>query len=105
MHLHVFHILTGPPTPSSVIVSMAMNSSVPGLSVSWELDQEVYGSVQYHVTSDQNLTCNSTTSSCTMSAVGCGEIHAIQVSAWNEAGPSHPSSPVVFITCEWRFEL
>lgn len=105
MHLHMFYISTGPPTPSSVIVSMAMNNSAPGLSVSWELDQEVYGSVQYHVTNNQNLTCNSTSSSCTMSPVGCGEIHTIQVTALNEAGPSYPSSPVVFITCEWRFEL
>lgn len=79
---------------------MAMNNSVAGLSVSWELDQDVYGSIQYHVMSDQNLTCNSTSSSCTLSAVGCGETHTIQVTASNEAGPSYPSSPVVFITCE-----
>uniref|UniRef100_A0A3Q3VL23 Fibronectin type-III domain-containing protein n=1 Tax=Mola mola TaxID=94237 RepID=A0A3Q3VL23_MOLML len=71
---------------------------VGGLSVSWELDPEVHGSIQYHVMSDQNLTCNSTSSSCLLVAVGCGEIHMIQVTASNEAGPSYPSSPVVFIT-------
>ncbi|XP_044056308.1 fibronectin type III domain-containing protein 7-like [Siniperca chuatsi] len=89
---------TRPPTPSSVNVSVVMSNSVAGLSVSWELNQEVYGSIQYHVMSDQNLTCNSTSSSCTLSAVGCGEVHTIQVTASNEAGPSFPSSPVVFIT-------
>uniref|UniRef100_A0A8C3G2Y3 Fibronectin type-III domain-containing protein n=1 Tax=Cyclopterus lumpus TaxID=8103 RepID=A0A8C3G2Y3_CYCLU len=58
----------------------------------------VYGSIQYHATSDQNLTCNSTSSSCTLRPVSCGEVHTIQVTAFNEAGPSQPSSPVVFIT-------
>lgn len=79
---------------------MAMNNSVAGLSVSWELDQDVYGSTEYHVTSDQNLTCNSTSSSCTLWSVHCGKVHTIQVTACNEAGPSYPSSPVVFIACK-----
>lgn len=86
--------------PSSVTVSMVMNNTVAGLSVSWELDQGVYGSINYHVMSDQNLTCNSTSRSCTLSPVGCGEVHKVQVTACNEAGPSYPSSPVVFVTCE-----
>lgn len=78
-----------------------MSNGVAGLSVSWELDQEVYGSIEYHVTSDQNLTCNATSGSCTLPAVSCGDAHTIQVTASNEAGPSYPSIPVVFITCEW----
>ncbi|XP_070688890.1 fibronectin type III domain-containing protein 7-like [Pempheris klunzingeri] len=89
---------TRPPTPSSVNISLVRSSSVASLSVSWELSQEVYGSIQYHVMSDQNLTCNSTSSSCTLSPVSCGEVHTIQVTASNEAGPGFPSSPVVFIT-------
>ncbi|XP_051233612.1 fibronectin type III domain-containing protein 7-like isoform X2 [Dicentrarchus labrax] len=89
---------TRPPTPSIVSVSMVMNNTVAGLSVSWELDANVYGSIQYHVMSDQNLTCNSTSSSCTLSPVGCGEVHTIQITASNEAGPSYPSIPEVFIT-------
>lgn len=91
---------TGPPTPSSLNISMLMNNSVSGLSVSWELNPEVHGSIQYHVMSDQDLTCNSTSSSCLLVAVGCGEIHMVQVTASNEAGPGYPSTPVVFITCE-----
>ncbi|KAM8745305.1 fibronectin type III domain-containing protein 7-like [Acanthopagrus schlegelii] len=89
---------TRPPTPSSVSVSMVMNNTVAGLSVSWQLDQGVYGSISYHVMSDHNLTCNSTSTSCTLSPVGCGEVHKVQVTARNEAGPSYPSSPVVFVT-------
>ncbi|XP_032380884.1 fibronectin type III domain-containing protein 7 [Etheostoma spectabile] len=89
---------TRPPAPSIVNVSIVTSNGVAGLSVSWELNQDVYGSIQYHVMSDHGHTCNSTSSSCTLSAVGCGEVHTIQVIALNEAGPSFPSSPVVFIT-------
>ncbi|XP_054459453.1 fibronectin type III domain-containing protein 7-like [Anoplopoma fimbria] len=89
---------TRPPSPFGVNVSMVMSNGTAGLSVSWELNQDVYGSIQYHVMSDQNLTCNSTSSSCTLLPVGCGEVDTIQVTASNEAGPSQPSSAVVFIT-------
>ncbi|XP_045905926.1 fibronectin type III domain-containing protein 7-like [Micropterus dolomieu] len=95
----LFHNLTTrPPTPRSVNVSVVLYNGVPGLSVSWELDQGVYGSIEYQVRSDQNLTCNSTSSSCTLSPIGCGEIHTVQVIASNKAGPSFPSSPVVSIS-------
>ncbi|XP_075340569.1 fibronectin type III domain-containing protein 7-like [Odontesthes bonariensis] len=89
---------TRPPTPSSVNLSVVMNNNVAGLSVSWELDTNVYGPIEYHVMSDQNITCNTTSSSCTLPAVGCGEVHTIQVIASNDAGPSHPSNSVTFIT-------
>ncbi|XP_069560944.1 fibronectin type III domain-containing protein 7-like [Brachyistius frenatus] len=89
---------TRPPTPSSINVSMVWNNGEAGLSVSWELDQADHGPVEYHVMSDQNLTCYTTSSSCVLSAVGCGEVHTVRVTASNEAGPSYPSSPVVFIT-------
>lgn len=81
---------------------MAMNSSIAGLLVSWNVAQEVYGPIQYHVISDQNLTCQSTSSSCTLWAVRCGETHTMQVIALNEAGPSQPSSPLFFVTCECK---
>ncbi|XP_043985936.1 fibronectin type III domain-containing protein 7-like [Gambusia affinis] len=89
---------TRPPTPSSVNVSVVRSNSLAGLAVSWKLSQNVYDTVDYHVTSDQNLNCNSTSSSCTLSPVGCGQVHTVYVTASNKAGPSHPSSPVVFIT-------
>ncbi|XP_056271010.1 fibronectin type III domain-containing protein 7-like [Pseudoliparis swirei] len=95
--LHV-NQTTRPPSPSCANVSVVMSNGVSGLSVSWELDQGVSGSIRYHATSDQNLTCNSTSSSCTLWPVGCGEVHSIRVTAFNEAGPSQPSGPMVFIT-------
>lgn len=98
----IFCHLTGPRTPASVNVSVVMNGSVAGLLVSWEPDQEVYGPIEYNVMSDLNLMCKTTSSSCTLSVVGCGEVHTIQVTASNEAGPSYPSSPAVFITCEQK---
>lgn len=88
--------------PTFVNVSMVMNNSVAGLLVSWKVDQEVYGSIQHHVITDQNLTCNSTSSSCTLWAAGCGQTHTIRVIASNEAGRSQPSHSVFFITCECR---
>lgn len=79
---------------------MVMQNDVARLSVSWELEQGVYGTINYLVTSDRNLTCNTTSNSCDLSPVACGEIHTIQVTASNAAGPSYPSSPVVFVTSE-----
>lgn len=93
-------LLSGPPTPSSVNVSLVMSNNTGGLSVSWECNQEVFSPTEYYVSSDQGITCNSTSSSCTLSPVGCGKVHTIQVTAFNKAGPSYTSSPVVFITCE-----
>ncbi|XP_047443577.1 fibronectin type III domain-containing protein 7-like [Mugil cephalus] len=89
---------TRPPTPISINVSVVVIHKVPGLSVSWELGQAVQGSIEYNVVSDQDLSCNTTSTSCNLPVVGCGEVHTIQVTASNEAGPSYPSSPLVFIT-------
>lgn len=90
---------TGPPAPSSVSMSVLICKGVARLSVSWTLSQEVYGSIQYLVTSDQNLTCNSISTSCTLSPAKCGEIYVIQVTAFNDAGSGNASSPSVFTTC------
>lgn len=91
---------TGPPTPTFVNVSVVWSNDAAGLSVSWELETDVYGPIEYFVTSDQNRSCASSSSSCILAPVGCGQVHVIQVVASNEAGPSFPSSPEVFITCE-----
>uniref|UniRef100_A0A665VBB9 Fibronectin type III domain containing 7 n=1 Tax=Echeneis naucrates TaxID=173247 RepID=A0A665VBB9_ECHNA len=72
-------------------VHISQTTRKDALCVSFQsatLDQEVYGSIEYFVTSDQNLTCNATSSSCTLSPVGCGEVHIIQVIGSNDAGPS-----------------
>ncbi|KAM8873743.1 fibronectin type III domain-containing protein 7-like [Spinachia spinachia] len=87
-----------PPSPSCANVSMVKSNGGTGLSVSWELNQEVVGSIQYHVMSDQNLTCNSTSNSCTLLPILCGEVHTIRVTASSDAGLSLPSGPVLFTT-------
>ncbi|XP_061636568.1 fibronectin type III domain-containing protein 7-like isoform X2 [Phyllopteryx taeniolatus] len=89
---------TRPPMPASVDVSVVMSADQAVLSVSCESNQEAYGNIEYYVMSDQNLTCNTTSSPCLLSPVGCGEVHIIQVIASNDAGPGYPSSPVEFIT-------
>ncbi|XP_029002496.1 fibronectin type III domain-containing protein 7-like [Betta splendens] len=89
---------TRPPTPSLTNVSVVMSNGEAGLLVSWELHQEVYGSIQYLVTSDQNLTCNSPSSSCILFPAKCGDVHTIQVTGANAAGPGSASSPTVFTT-------
>ncbi|XP_051929376.1 fibronectin type III domain-containing protein 7-like [Hippocampus zosterae] len=89
---------TRPPTPTSVEVSVVMIGDQSVLSVSWELNQQVYGNIEYYVMSDQSLSCNATSGSCILSPVGCGEVHTIQIVPSNEAGHGYPSSPVEFIT-------
>ncbi|KAI4829257.1 hypothetical protein KUCAC02_023313 [Chaenocephalus aceratus] len=86
--------MTRPAMSSIANVSMVINNGLAGISVSWERDEGVFGSLQYHVMNDQNLTCNSTSSSCILSPVGCGEVHTVWVSTSDEAGPSDPSGPV-----------
>ncbi|KAM4629308.1 fibronectin type III domain-containing protein 7-like [Polymixia lowei] len=90
---------TRPPAPASVNVSVVMTNDMAGLSVSWDLEQQVYGSIHYHVTGDRNQQCNSTSSPCTISPAACGEIHTIQVTASNEAGPSYPSEVFIVFPC------
>ncbi|XP_056132898.1 fibronectin type III domain-containing protein 7-like [Lampris incognitus] len=89
---------TRPPTPASLTASVAPGDGSAELLVSWDLGQEVHGTTEYFVTSDANLQCNSTSGGCSLSPVACGETHTIQVTAWNEAGPSLPSNPLVFVT-------
>ena len=86
--------------PYNVSVAMVMTNDVAGLSVTWENDPACYGTIEGHVMSDQNVMCNSTSTSCTLTPVGCGEVHTIQVTSSNEAGPGSPSAPTVFTTCE-----
>lgn len=88
--------VTRPPTPKSVSASM-MNNQL-GLSVSWTMDPSVYGTLQYNVSSDHGQQCNTSALSCQLVPVSCGEVHSVEVTAENEAGPSVPSGAVVFTT-------
>ncbi|XP_068176518.1 fibronectin type III domain-containing protein 7-like [Antennarius striatus] len=88
---------TRPPTPTSVSASV-VSGNLSGLSVSWELDPDVDGYIHYRVMTDQYLYCNSTSNSCVLWGISCGEIYTIYVIAVNDAGPTYPSSPLVFVT-------
>lgn len=74
-----------------------MVGSEAGLSVSWAPSQ---GAGEYLAFSSEGLNCTSTTGTCTLAPVGCGQRHTVTVTAINEGGPSIPSSPEEFITCE-----
>ncbi|KAK7901583.1 hypothetical protein WMY93_018352 [Mugilogobius chulae] len=62
------------------------------------MDWDVYGEVQYNVTSDQGVSCSSSSLSCELSPVTCGSVYSVEVTAQNSAGPSVPSMPVSFTT-------
>lgn len=89
---------TRPPTPVGVSVSVTYDVGPAGLLVSWTLDENVHGVIDYNVTCDHGQMCSSTSDSCVLSPVSCGEVHSIQVIASNDAGPSYPSDPTMFIT-------
>ncbi|XP_053719565.1 fibronectin type III domain-containing protein 7-like [Synchiropus splendidus] len=84
---------TRPPTPSGINISVVQPHGGPaGLLVSWEHLEDLHGSVQYWVSSDQNLTCDSVDSdSCILSPLDCGQVHNIHVVASNPSGSSLPS--------------
>ncbi|KAJ0065056.1 hypothetical protein NL108_002140, partial [Boleophthalmus pectinirostris] len=90
---------TRPPTPESVNVTMATNTTSLGLSVSWEMLLALDGPFWYSVSSNiLGLQCNSTSMSCELSPVSCGTVYTLEVTAHNDAGPSIPSAPFSFTT-------
>ncbi|KAI4896050.1 hypothetical protein NFI96_015040, partial [Prochilodus magdalenae] len=85
--------ITRSSTPQSVLLQTG--SSVTILSVSWAA---VHGASQYTVISSSGQNCSSTSSTCVLTPLSCGEIHYISVTAVNQAGPSLPSDAQQFIT-------
>ncbi|KAI7794727.1 putative fibronectin type III domain-containing protein 7-like [Triplophysa rosa] len=82
--------------PSTQITEMVVSSvSAAGIVVSWDPAQ---GAQQYIALSSSGQNCSSTSNSCTLSSLGCGETHLVEVTAINQAGPSVPSQPVQFIS-------
>ncbi|XP_036446665.1 fibronectin type III domain-containing protein 7 [Colossoma macropomum] len=85
--------ITRPSTPQSVVLQTV--SGMTTLSVSWA---SVHGADQYTVISSSGLNCTSSSSTCTLTPLSCGQIQYISVTAMNQAGPSLPSDPQQFIT-------
>uniref|UniRef100_A0A3Q3K3U0 Fibronectin type-III domain-containing protein n=1 Tax=Monopterus albus TaxID=43700 RepID=A0A3Q3K3U0_MONAL len=98
----MFCLLTGPPTPYIYNVTVVQRNNVSALDVAWDtvmyLSEVLYDNTLFQAISNKNLTCETDSGSCNLSPVECGEVHVIEVTASNEAGPSYPSSPVNFTT-------
>lgn len=90
-------VSAGPRTPQTVVLLNPAVKDVTGLLVSWAPSQ---GAIQYLVVSSAGLNCSSTSTSCTLSPLSCGQVHYITVTAINTAGPSQPSDPLRYISCE-----
>lgn len=85
--------ITRPSTPESITLHTV--SDVTVLSVSWGA---VHGAAQYTAISSSGLNCSSSTNSCTLAPLSCGQVHYISITAINQAGPSLPSYSQQFIT-------
>ncbi|XP_051962450.1 fibronectin type III domain-containing protein 7 [Xyrauchen texanus] len=86
--------ITRPSTPQTTEVLVSF-IPVAGIVVSWDL---VQGADQYVALSSTGQNCSSSSNSCTLSPLVCGEVHSITVTAVNQAGPSIPSLPIQFIS-------
>lgn len=93
--------VTVPPTPTVSVSSTVNGDGVTELTVSWTFDPEVWGEITGNV-NNVDLSCTSTTGSCVLSPVGCGEQHSIQVIVSNAAGSGAPTDSEVFTSCEYK---
>ncbi|KAF4097008.1 hypothetical protein G5714_022977 [Onychostoma macrolepis] len=86
--------ITRPPNPQSIELLV---TSIPdaGIVVSWDPAQ---GAEQYVALSLTGQNCSSSTNSCTLIPLSCGEINSVTVIAINQAGNSAPSYPVQVIS-------
>ncbi|KAF5894692.1 fibronectin type III domain-containing protein 7-like, partial [Clarias magur] len=87
--------VTRPSTPQSIVLLTTTVNDVMGRSVSWNPAQ---GANEYVALSSAGLNCSSSSTSCTLSPLSCGEIQNISVTAFNQAGPSQSSDPQSYIT-------
>ncbi|XP_072553287.1 fibronectin type III domain-containing protein 7 [Salminus brasiliensis] len=85
--------ITRPATPQSIMIQRL--SDVTAVSISWAA---VQGAAQYTVVSLSGLNCSSSSNSCSLTPLSCGQAHTISVTAVNQAGPSLPSDSQQFIT-------
>lgn len=89
---------TGPPSPDVIDVQVTQGRSL-GIAVYWV---SVQGAENYIALTSNGLNCASNYSSyCYITPVECGQNRSVSVTAYNEAGPSSPSQPASYITCEY----
>ncbi len=89
-------VSAGSPTPQSIEL-VVTSTPDPSILVSWDPAQ---GAEHYVALSLTGQNCSSSTNSCTLIPLSCGETNSVTVIAVNQAGNSVPSYPVQIISCE-----
>lgn len=89
-------VSAGSPTPQSIELVVTSTPDA-GILVSWD---PVKGAEQYVALSLTGQNCSSSTNSCTLIPLSCGEINSVTVITINQAGNSVPSYPVEVTSCE-----
>ena len=82
-------------------MSLERGAGWAALNASWEPVFRDHGAVVYHVFDGQGLRCTTAGLSCSLGPVLCAETHDLYMVAENQAGPSTPTDPQPFVTCEW----
>ncbi|KAJ0058730.1 hypothetical protein NL108_000442, partial [Boleophthalmus pectinirostris] len=89
-----FSQITRPSSPDVLDVQISQGRS--NTMVYWEA---VKGATYYTVWTTNKQTCNGTSpSSCILEPVECGQNQTLSVTAYNDAGPSDPSNPALYLT-------
>lgn len=102
LYLHVLNWYTiGPNAP--VDVKVTFNSGALRAVVSW---MPTEGALNYSVTVSSGLlevTCNTSSASCTVPSLQCSSEYHVSVTAYNDAGSSEPTDAVSLKTsmCHW----
>jgi len=89
-------VSAGSPTPQSVAL-VVTSTPEAGIVVSWD---PAKGAEQYVAVSLTGQNCSSSSNSCTLIPLSCGETNSVTVIAVNKGGSSAPSYPVQIISCE-----
>ncbi|XP_072297459.1 fibronectin type III domain-containing protein 7 [Eucyclogobius newberryi] len=86
--------ITRPSSPD--VLDVQINQGRSGAWVYWGA---VQGASNYIVWTSNNQTCNATLFSyCDIGPVVCGQNQTLSVTAYNDAGPSDPSNPALYLT-------
>uniref|UniRef100_A0A3B4AYA2 Fibronectin type-III domain-containing protein n=1 Tax=Periophthalmus magnuspinnatus TaxID=409849 RepID=A0A3B4AYA2_9GOBI len=90
-----FSQITRPATPD--VLDVQINQGKSTTLIYWGL---VTGASNYTVLTSNNQTCKASSDSyCFIGPVECGQNQTLSVTAYNEAGPSEPSNPALYLTC------
>ncbi|XP_042564917.1 fibronectin type III domain-containing protein 7-like [Clupea harengus] len=86
--------ITRPAQPQGFLLSVVWDEQA-SLLVSWNASQEA---TEHVAVTSSGLSCSSSSSTCSISLLSCGETFFVTLTASNQAGPSLSSEPVEFIS-------